>query len=167
MRDAYFLLFLGLILLGLQTLTSNLLFSGKLVLEISLVIIIYAGFHLSSIKGCIVSFVIGFFLDSLMGSISGFYALIYMLIFLFSLYASSRVYIEKISFIIAFVSLCGLIEGIMIISFYRLVFEIDMFHHLWDVFLPQALIVGLLAPSIFYLLRRFGVSYREATARTL
>lgn len=166
MRDIYFL-FLGLVILGVQTLISNLFFSGKLVVEISLIIIIYAGFHLNPIKGGIFSFIIGFFLDCLMGSISGFFALIYMIIFLISIFASSRVYVEKMSFIMAFVSLCALIEGIMVMSFYRLVFELDMFHHLWDVFLPQAIIVGLLAPSFFSLFRSLGVFSRAATTRTI
>jgi len=156
-----------MIFLGVQTLISNLLFSGRLVVEISLIVIIYAGFNMTPLKGGIISFIIGFFLDCLMGSISGLYALIYTIMFYISMFASSRVYIERISFVMVFVSLCSLIEGLMIMSFYRFVFELDMFHHLWDVFLPQAIIVGLLAPSLFSLLCRLGVFSRAAATRTI
>ncbi len=146
----------GLILLGLQTLLSNLFFSGNLVVELSLILVIYAGFNLTWARGGILSFIIGFLMDCLMGSVSGLFALSYLVFFLLANIVSTRVYAERFAFIMGFVGLCVFIEGILIASFYRLTFDMDMFHHLGDIFLPQAIIAGLLAPWFFTLFRRLG-----------
>lgn len=151
-----FYFFGGLIVLGLQTLISNLFFAGNLVVEISLILVIYAGFKLTWIKGGIFSFSLGFFMDCLMSSISGLYALLYLIFFLMANLVSTRIYGEKNLFIMAFVGLCAFTEGILVMAFYELIFDLDKFQHLGDVFLPQAMIVGLLAPAFFSLFRRFG-----------
>jgi rod shape-determining protein MreD len=155
-RYVYLLCF-GIILIGLQTMIANLFFSGKLVVEISLLMVLYAGFNLAWVKGGILCFIIGFFLDYFMGSVSGLFALIYLALFLLARFVSSRVYAEKTLFIVAFVGLSSLVEGMLIIVFYRLAFGLDKLPHIWDVFLPQAIIVGLLAPLIFSLMRKLKV----------
>lgn len=156
MRYVYLLCF-GVILIGLQTMIANLFFSGKLVVEISLLMVLYAGYNLTWGKGCILSFIIGFLLDCFMGSVSGLFALIYLIFFLLAKFLSPRVYAEKIPFIMVFVSLCALVEGILVIVFYRLAFDLEKLAHIGDVFLPQAIIVGLLAPLFFSLFRRLKV----------
>ena len=148
--------FLGFIVLGLQTVLSNLFFAGNLVVEISLILIVYAGFKLNWIKGGIFSFSLGFLMDCLVSSVSGLYALIYLVIFLIANVVSTRIYGEKKMFIMGFVGVCAMAEGLLIVTFYQLVFGLDKFHHLGDVFLPQALIAGLLAPAFFSLFSRLG-----------
>jgi rod shape-determining protein MreD len=147
----------GIILIGLQTMIANLFFSGKLVVEISLLLVLSAGFNLTWVKGGILCFIIGFLLDCFMGSVSGLFALIYLTFFLLAKFVSPRVYAEKIWFIMAFVALCSLVEGMLVIAFYRLAFDLDKLPHIGDVFLPQAIIVGLLAPLFFSLVRRLKV----------
>jgi rod shape-determining protein MreD len=147
----------GVILIGLQTMIANLFFAGKLVVEISLLMVLYAGFSLGWVKGGVLCFMLGFLLDCLMGSISGLFALIYLIFFLLAKFVSPRVYAEKIPFIMVFVGLCSLVEGMLVILFYRLAFDLDKLPHIWDVFLPQAIIVGLLAPVFFALLRRLRI----------
>ena len=148
--------FLGMIVLGLQMVLSNLLFDGNLVVEISLILVIYAGFKLNLINGGIFSFTLGFFMDCLMSSVSGLYALLYLIIFLVASLVSAHIYGEKKLFIVVFVGLCAFAEGGLVMIFYKLVYGLDKFHYLGDVLLPQAIIAGLLAPSFFSLFRRFG-----------
>jgi len=162
MRYIY-LLCLGIILIGFQTMIANLFFSGKLVVEISLLMVLYAGFNLTWVKGGVLCFIIGFLLDCFMGSVSGLFALIYLAYFLLAKFVSPRVYAEKIWFIMIFVGLCSLVEGILVIVFYKLAFDLDKLHHIWDVFLPQAIIVGLLAPSFFSLFRRLKLFSHAGT----
>ena len=136
---------------------ANLFFSGKLVVELSLLLVLCAGFNLSWVKGGILSLLIGFLLDCFMGSTSGLFALIYLTMFLLAKFVSPRVYAEKMPFMMAFVGLCSLVEGMLIIVFYRLAFGLDKLPHTWDIFLPQAIIVGVLAPLFFSLMRRLKV----------
>lgn len=147
---------LGMLILGIQTIISNLLFAGNLVVEISLVLVIYAGFKLPRIKGGIFSFSLGFIMDCLMSSVSGLYALLYLMFFLIANVISTRIYGERRFFIMGFVGLCALIEGILVMTFYKFIFGLDTFHHLGDVYLPQAMLAGLLAPVFFPLFRSLG-----------
>lgn len=146
----------GMIALGLQTVLSNLLFDGNLVVEISLILVIYAGFKLNPVNGGIFSFTLGFFMDCLMSSVSGLYALLYLIIFMMANLVSTRIYGEKKLFIVVFAGLCAFTEGSLVMIFYKLIYGLDKFHHLGDVLLPQAIIAGLLAPAFFSLFRRFG-----------
>ena len=160
------LLFFGTIVICLQTMIANLLFSGKLVVELSLLMVLSAGFHLTWVKGGIFCFITGFLLDCFMGSVSGLFALIYLAFFLLAKFVSPRVYAEKIPFIMIFVGLCSLVEGLLVIVFYRLALDLDKFPHVGDVFLPQAIIVGLLAPAFFSLFRSLKVFSHAGTTRS-
>lgn len=153
----FYVLGIGILLIALQTMIANLLFSGKLVVELSFLLVLWAGYNLSWMKGSLLCMMIGYLLDCIMGSLSGLFAFIYLLFFLLTKFLSPRVYAEKIPFIMIFVSACSLVEGILVMLFYRLAFDLDKLHHIGDVFLPQAIIVGLLAPAIFSLLRRLKV----------
>ncbi len=150
-------IFCGLLLIVLQTLVSDLLFFGKLAVEISLILVIYAGFYLPFTKGAVAGFVLGFFLDCFIGSVSGLFAFFYVFIFLISRFVSLQVYAERFSFIMIFVGLCALLEGLFVMVVYKLAYGVDKFIHLGDIFLPQALLAGLLAPSFFKLLRKIDI----------
>jgi len=145
---------------------ANLFFSGELVIEISLLMVLYAGFNLTWIKGGIFCFFIGFLLDCFMGSVSGLFALLYLAFFWLAKFVSPRIYAEKIPVVMIFVGICSLIEGMLVILFYKLAFDLDKLQHLWDVFLPQAIIVGLLAPVVFSLFRRLKVFSHAGNTRS-
>jgi len=149
-----FLTFLGLLLVILQTTISNLLFSGEIVLELSLIVVIYAGFSHELMRGCLISFILGVFLDCFMGSVSGLFGLIYTLTFFMTKFFSRNIFAERVSFLMVYISFCVLFEGMMVTTFYKFAYDVDKFHHLWDVFFPQTVLLALLGPSFFKLLRR-------------
>ena len=58
----YYLLlpFLAILLIVLQNMVADIIFSGAMVLELSIIVLVYAGFRLDLIKGSISAFVLGF-----------------------------------------------------------------------------------------------------------
>jgi len=76
-----FLPVLSILLIALQIAVADILFSGRLVIELSLIAVIYAGFRLDLIKGAALAFVFGFVFDCLVGSVTGLFTLIYLLLF--------------------------------------------------------------------------------------
>lgn len=156
---ALFFLVLALLLVVFQATVPNIIFSGRIGVELSLVLVIYAGFYLGFREGILLSFLTGFVLDCLTGTISGLFTLLYGMIFIVTALFSLRVYAEKPSFIAAFTFCCSLTEGILIVFFFRLIYGVNMFYDIISVFLPQALIVSVLSPAIFALLHTGEVFY--------
>ena len=159
------LMFLGFLLIVFQIMISNLFFYGKFVVEISLIIVIYAGFNVTVMKGGAFSFFLGLCHDCFMGSISGLFAFSYVIFFLVSKFVSLRIYAERVPFIMIMVGLCALLEGFMIATFYQLAYGVDKFYHFWDVFLPQALLLALLGPLLFRLFNNFEVLSNGGNSR--
>lgn len=155
----YYLLLplLLLILVVVQTTILDLFSLGWISIEISLIVVIYAGFHLDALRGGILSLVLGFFLDCLTSAIFGLYTFLYILIFYLAMIVAGRVYGEKPTLIASFTGLCTLLEGLVIVLFYRFVFGADIFYAIPKVFLPQAVVMGLLSPLLFRLLHRIEV----------
>jgi len=126
-------------------------------MEISLIVVIYAGFHLDALRGGLLSLVLGFFLDCLTSAIFGLYIFLYIVIFYSSMIVAGKVYAEKPVFIASFTVLCTLLEGLAITLLYRLFFGTDILYAIPKVFIPQAIVLGLLSPFIFRFFRRFEV----------
>jgi rod shape-determining protein MreD len=126
-------------------------------MEISLIVVIYAGFHLDAFRGSLLSLVLGFFLDCLTSAIFGLYTFLYIVIFYFSLVVSGKVYAEKPAFIASFTGLCTLLEGLTIVLLYRVFFGLDILYAIPKIFIPQAVVLGLLSPLFFRLLQHFEV----------
>jgi len=162
----YYLLlpFLSIILVILQSTITDVIFSGRLVFELSLIVVIYAGFRLDLARGAVLAFIVGFVFDCVAGSMLGLFTFIYVVIFLFSFFASSRLAAEKIYIIALFSFLCAFLEDLMVILFYYLAFKYDVLMNIYFVLLPKALIVGLFAPVFFYMMRRVEVFFYEKTA---
>lgn len=142
---------LGLLLVVFQTSVLDLFFMGRIGVELSLVLAIYAGFRMNVYRGALLSFLLGFFLDCMMGSISGLFTLLYVCIFFISSLVSLRVYAEEMVLIMLFTFLCAIFEGLMIVLFYIIIYDINMFNNMIRVFVPQALVIGVLSPWIFKL----------------
>ncbi len=164
----YYLLlpFLSILLIVLQNTITDVIFSGRLMLEISIILLVYAGFRFNLIKGTISALVLGFVFDCISGSVFGLFTFIYFLVFLFSFAVSTRLITEKMPFIAMFTFICALFEEFAVASFYTLAFGYDMLHNIPVTFLPQALIVGLLAPVFFYLMRRVEVFFYGKPAQS-
>ncbi len=152
----YYLLvpILSLVLLVLQTTVLNLFFLGKMGLEISLILIIYAGFRLDALRGGLFAFVMGFLLDCITGSAAGFFTLYYVVVFFVSRALSFTMYAERHLFIMAFTFACAFSEGIFITLIYGIFYDVDIFANIYKIFLIQALAVGALSPLLFSLFGR-------------
>lgn len=164
----YYLLlpFCSLLLIVLQNTAADVIFSGWLVLEISIIVVIYTGFRFDLIKGVVSSFVLGFMFDCISGSVLGLYALIYVFVFLFSFFVSARLITERMPLIALFALFCAFLEEFTVVLFYHLAYGFDMLHNTPVVFLPQALIIGLLAPVFFYMMRRIEVFFYGKQAQS-
>jgi hypothetical protein len=156
----YFLLpLLSIMLVVMQTTIADMIFSGRLVIEISLIAVVYAGFRLDLIRGSIFSFILGFVFDCIAGSVMGLFTFIYVVIFLCSFLASFLMDTTKMYLIASFCFFCAILEGIMVMLLYKLVLKFDILSSVFFVFLPQALVVGLFAPLFFYLMYRTEVFF--------
>jgi rod shape-determining protein MreD len=151
--------FLSILLVVLQTTIADIIFSGRLVVELSLIAVIYAGFRLDLIRGSILAFILGFVFDCVAGSVQGLFTFIYVVIFLGSFFASFRLGTEKMYIIALFSFICAFLEELIVSLFYYLAFKFNILTNIPFVFLPQALIIGLFAPVFFYLMRRVEVFF--------
>ena len=154
----YLLLPVLLLLLVIVQITILDLFSlGWIGMEISLIVVIYAGFHLDALRGGILSLILGFFLDCLTSAIFGLYMFLYILIFYLSMIVEGKVYAGKPVLIASFTGLCTLLEGLVIVLLYRFVFGADILYAILKIFIPQDFVVGILSPLILGLFQRFEV----------
>jgi rod shape-determining protein MreD len=164
----YYLLlpFFSILLIVLQTTIADILFSGRLVLEISIIVVIYAGFRLSLLKGALLAFVLGFVFDCIAGSVLGLFTLIYVLVFFMSFFVSEKMVAGKMHAIALLTLFCVFLEELAIVLFYNLAYGFDIIHNTPFVFLPQALIIALLAPAFFYIMRRIEVFFYDQTEQS-
>lgn len=154
----YLLLPMLLLLLVIFQITILELFSfGWIGIELSLIVVIYLGFHLDTLRGGLLSLLLGFFLDCLTSAIFGLYMFLYVLIFYLSNIVGGKIYAGKPALIASFTALCTLLEGLVIVLFYRSVFGADILDAIPKIFVPQAVVVGCLSPLCFILLQRFEV----------
>ncbi|MDD2672107.1 MAG: rod shape-determining protein MreD [Syntrophales bacterium] len=149
--------FFALVFLVFQTMILDLFFLGKMSLEISLILVIFAGFYMDAMRGGIMAFVLGFLLDCITGSITGIFAFYYVSVFFVSRIVSNRVYAESVFFIGLFTFFCVLCEGLLVTLIYRFIHGVDISFHLFRVYLPQAIVAGVLSPAFFTFFSRFEV----------
>ncbi|SEM28004.1 rod shape-determining protein MreD [Syntrophus gentianae] len=164
----YYLLlpFFSFLFIVLQTTVFELLFLHRVSVEISLVLVIYAGFHMDVLKGGLLSFALGFFLDTITGSTIGLYVILYLSIFFISVLVSLRVYAERALFILSYVLVCALFECCVVLMFFKHFQDLDLFHKFYTLFLPQILVVSLISPACFNSFRRFGDILNVAVERS-
>jgi len=158
----YYLLlpFAIIFLVVLQTTLADVLFSGRLTLELSLVVVIYGGFRLDLMKGMILAFVTGFVFDCMSGSVMGLFTLIYLNIFLLSFFVSWRIVSEKLYLIAGFSLICSLLESLALLLIYHFAFEFDMLSNVFVVFVPQAVLISVLSVGFFSAMRKVeGLMY--------
>ncbi|MCX7817140.1 MAG: rod shape-determining protein MreD [Syntrophales bacterium] len=126
---------------------------GRLVPEISLVIIVFLGFHLDTIRGCILSVIIGFLVDCLLGTLTGFNMFIYTFVFFLSRLIAPHVYVEKREAIIVVTLLCAFGKMVLEVFLGKWVYNLEISGELIGLYLVQLIIVSYLAPLVFELLR--------------
>jgi len=146
-----------LLLLIFQATILDLVLMGRIKLEISLLLVIYAGVYLDYIRGAVLSFTIGFFLDCISSVVPGLFVLFYLAVFFISKNVSYRIYSEGMTFIVLFTFLCALAEGIIIFLMYRFLFGMNISYDLLNTYLPQSLAVAIVGPACFALFSRLEV----------
>ncbi|MBW2673705.1 MAG: hypothetical protein JRD89_09890 [Deltaproteobacteria bacterium] len=147
----------SLLLLTIQISVFDIFFLGKMAPEISLILVVYAGFYMGIARGGALSVVLGFFMDCMTGVVPGLFVVSYMLIFLISNVVSFRVYAGGVIFTTAFTFVCILIEKFLIILMYKALYGMDVLYDILNVSLSQAVVTGVLAPAFFALFRRLEV----------
>jgi rod shape-determining protein MreD len=159
----YYLLLpiLSVLLIVIQSTVTDLIFSGRFMFEMSLIVVIYAGFRLDLIKGTVLAFVFGFVFDCIGGSVPGVGAFIYIIVFLFSFFVSDWLDTEKTHVIIFFSFLCAFLKEIMLNLFYYLAFGVNALSGVYEIVFLQALVIGLFAPLFFYLMDRAEIFVYE------
>jgi rod shape-determining protein MreD len=145
------------LLVIIQVTILDLFSFGWIEMEISIIVVIYAGFHLDVFRGAILSFLLGFFMDCLTSTVFGCHLFLYMVIYGCSMIVGERIYAGKPSLIAFFTGFCTLLKGMMIILIYRFFFGSNLLHEMPTIFVPQALVLGFLSPILFNLFQRFEV----------
>jgi len=145
--------FLAVLLVVAQSKLAEILFSGLVTLELSLIVVIYAGFRLDLWKGAALSFVVGLAMDCLSGSVLGLFTLLYVFIFLFAWVVSSHIDSERLYLIAGFSLICSLAESLVLVLLYQWVFAFDMVDKILTVLVPQTLLVSVLSACFFYAMR--------------
>ncbi|HAR97574.1 MAG TPA: hypothetical protein DCS11_01465 [Syntrophus sp. (in: bacteria)] len=140
--------FLAFFLVVFQQGFLNLFFFQQLSVEVSLLLAIHAGFRMDLVRGAVLSLLMGFFIDCLTGSITGLYMTTYALVFLLSFLVSARVYVKQGTLIMAYVIVCTLLEGLLVVGLTELIRGVQLEGRL-RVFVLQALVLGVLSPAVF------------------
>ncbi|NLA41918.1 MAG: hypothetical protein GX874_11035 [Smithella sp.] len=146
--------FAAVVLVALQSKLAEILFSGLVTLELSLIVVIYAGFRLDLWKGAALSFVVGLAMDCLSGTVLGLFTLLYVCVFLFAWFASSHIDSERLYLIAGFSLICSVAESLALVLICQFVFDFDMVGKILPVLAPQTLLVGVLSVCFFYAMRR-------------
>lgn len=146
----------SVLLIVLQSVMTDVVFSSRFVFELSLLVTIYAGFRLEFMRGTWLALVVGLAFDCLTGSVPGVCTLIYMVVFWSAFYISDWLDTEKTHIIVTFSFVCVLFKETLVIFFYYLAFEINILAAAYPVMVIKALIIGLLAPLFFYGMDRTG-----------
>lgn len=164
---AYYIVlpFFAVLLVVLQRTLLDLVFGGRIGIEVSIVLVIYAGFRLDMVRGGLLAFLVGFLMDCLSGTIMGLYTFVYVILFILSHVLSPRIYGERMLFIMGYAFLCVALEGLFIFGVYRSVFGTDVSAGLMRTYLPQALVAGVLSPALFTLFNRLEALVHAGEAR--
>ncbi|HOG12180.1 MAG: hypothetical protein PHW80_03705 [Smithellaceae bacterium] len=146
--------FMAVVLVVLQSKLAEILFSGLVTLELSLIVVIYAGFRLELWKGAALSLVVGLAMDCLSGSLLGLFTLLYVFIFLLAWFVSSQIDSQRLYLIAGFSLVCSAAESLALVLLYQWVFGFDMVDKILPVLAPQTLLVSVLSVCFFYAMRR-------------
>ncbi|MBN1363637.1 MAG: rod shape-determining protein MreD [Syntrophaceae bacterium] len=154
-------LFLSILLIVLQSTITDVIFSNYFVFEISLVVVIYTGFHLDLVKGTILAFFLGFVFDCIGGSVIGLFTFVYIIVFWCSFFISDLLDTEKTHVIISFSFFCALLKEIILNIFYYLAFGVNLLSNMYYIIFMQSLVISLIAPPFFYLMNRTEIFIDE------
>jgi rod shape-determining protein MreD len=143
---------LGLVIL--QTSLVEIFTADRLGLEFTMVAVIYAALFMETWEGAWLTFLMGYFMDALVSPFPGLYILSYGAVFFALSSISTRVYSTSILFLVSVTFLSLLAEGIILVSIYYILYDMNVLLTGLKVYLPQACILSGLSPMLFNLFRR-------------
>jgi rod shape-determining protein MreD len=143
---------LGLVIL--QTSLVELFTADRLSLEFTTVAVIYAALFMETWQGAWLTFLLGYFMDALVSPFPGLYVLSYGAIFFALSSISTRVYSTKMLFLVSVTFLSVLAEGIILVSIYYILYDMNVLTTGLKIYLPQACILSGLSPILYDLFRR-------------
>lgn len=161
MKLSLLFLLVGFLLVLLQTTLLHLLPLGPIVPDLILVLCVYWGLNHPTVGAVLGSLILGYSVDVFSGPVLGFNAFAMSLVFLVVYLSSRCIWIHNPLLSAVVVFLASWVKGAAMIIVWTLFVTVDSLGVgvLKYIFL-EALLAALLAPGLFFLLRR-GQSYLE------
>ena len=110
---------------------------------------VYAGLHIPTVRGTVISFLTGLVLDFLVSPIPGLHALLYVLSFSIAMAVGPRLNRESPLPAALLTGLLFFLQGCLIVFFYWLILDSGIAWTLPRVFFPQATVMGALSPFLY------------------
>jgi len=161
MRRMVLPLFLGVLLLTLQTTLLTSLVIRRIRPDLVLILTLYLGLSYPPVSGGILAFFLGYLMDLFSGNVFGLYTLSRPLIFYIAQIFKDRVYLESFLSQFLFVFLSALVEGFLLLILLNGLNPNplgNLYPLLLTVLLPQSISTGLMTPILFPLFRRGSLS---------
>jgi rod shape-determining protein MreD len=153
-----------------QTTLLDVFAAGQVTFDLTFVFTIFAGLWLKPVRGVILSFLLGFFLDCTVGPIWGLNMFLYVFFFYAALIVSDKINKENKGMLSLFTGVCLFMQGLLKIIFHWLLLDVDISYAIYRIFLPQAVLVGIVSPfiyNIFNYLEGWGNAEARQQARRL
>ncbi len=157
MRRFIFSLFLGVILLTLQTTLLTFFPIQRIRPDFVFIQILYLGLFYPPVSGGILAFFLGFLMDLFSGNSFGLYTLCRPLIFYMTQLFKGRFYLESFTSQFLFVFIFGLVEGLFVLMLIRILNPGPIGHLYPLIFaflLPQSFFTALITPILFFVIRK-------------
>ncbi|MBW6486838.1 MAG: rod shape-determining protein MreD [Syntrophobacterales bacterium] len=128
---------------------------GPASIDLAFVFVIYAGFWFNPLRGVVLSFMLGFFLDCIVSPIWGLHMFLYVLFFYLAKIAGAQIDRKNSLASSVFTGICLFLQGALQVLFSWLILDVDIIYTLPQIFLPQAIAMGVLSPFIYYVFNYF------------
>jgi rod shape-determining protein MreD len=128
---------------------------GPVSIDLAFVFVIYAGFWFNPLRGVVLSFMLGFFLDCIVSPIWGLHMFLYVLFFYIAMIAGTQIDRKNSLPASVFTGICLFLQGALKVLFSWLILDVDIIYALPQIFLPQAVAMGVLSPFIYYVFNYF------------
>jgi len=132
---------------------------GSTTVDAGFTFVVYAGFYIGGIRGVFLSFLLGFFLDCIVSPVFGLNMFLYVLFFYISVLSSARINKENKWLFSMFSGAALFVQGLFKAFFFWLILDVDMVRAIPTVFLPQAVVTGILSPIIYNVFHYLEVLY--------
>ena len=132
-------------------------------LELSLVLVAFAGFRLTLARGSMLAFMLGFTLDCLCSTIVGFFTTVYVIVYFLAYFLSLQADTGKRLLVVVFTFFATLLEGILLILLRKYVFHINGFATVARIVVVQAVVLAALSPLLCDMFQRLEVFLLHGT----